>query len=163
MSHDHSDMDKHIKRPLMAIGALVVLSLIGVTIVTVTDAEHLAALPDSTVVASRMLTFDDLPDGRVQVFDAATGESIEILAVGEYGFLRSTLRGLARERRSHKLGKELPFIIEKRSNGQILLQDTATQRYIDLWAFGETNARVFARYLDHPLPAIAGTVKEQSL
>lgn len=163
MSHDHSEMDKHIKRPLIAIGALVALALVGVTVMTVTDAKHLAALPESTVLTSRALSFEDLPDGQVQVFDALSGELIETLAVGEHGFLRSTLRGLARERRSHNMGKELPFVIERRSNGQILLKDTATDRYIDLWAFGETNARVFSRYLEIEVPALAGAVKEHSL
>ena len=66
---------------------------------------------------------------------------------GSNGFLRATLRGLARERKRHEGGPEIPFRLTAWSNGRLTLADPATGRTVDLAAFGPTNAEVFGRLL----------------
>jgi putative photosynthetic complex assembly protein len=55
-----------------------------------------------------------------------------------------------RERRSHGLGMEHPFRIARYPDGRLVLEDLATDRVIDLQAFGPTNAGAFARLLAAP-------------
>jgi len=81
------------------------------------------------------------------VLDAVTGELISTIGVGGSGFVRSTLRGLVRSRRLHGTLDTSPFILEQHANGQLLLIDPVTDQAVDLWAFGQTNAMVFASYL----------------
>jgi putative photosynthetic complex assembly protein len=121
-----------------------------------------AALPDSPVLAARALRFEDAPSGQVVVIDAATGATIEHLDVGTNGFLRATMRGLARGRAAVTAGAETPFLVERRANGQLLLIDPATARFIDLRAFGPTNSAVFARYLN-PQESLQELSKEARL
>lgn len=108
--------------------------------------------PDSAsqapVIAERRLRFADRPDGRVIAIDAADPHTEWVAAAaGEGGFLRGTLRALARERRALGIGAEAPMRLVARADGRISLEDTATARRIDLESFGPTNAAVFARLL----------------
>jgi putative photosynthetic complex assembly protein len=85
---------------------------------------------------------------------AAAGEGADavaaVLAPGEDGFIRATLRGLARERRRGDLGAEAPFRLASWPDGGLSLEDTATGRTLDLRAFGPTQAEAFARLLPKP-------------
>ncbi|MFN5254812.1 MAG: photosynthetic complex assembly protein PuhC, partial [Limnohabitans sp.] len=63
---------------------------------------------------------------------------------GEQGFLRSTLRALARERQREKISAEAPFLLIGRTDGRLTLLDPATGQRIDLESFGPSNAAVFA-------------------
>jgi putative photosynthetic complex assembly protein len=108
----------------------------------------------------RELRFADLADGSVQVTDAASGQEIQRIAAGGHGFVRATLRGLARARRARGVGQTVPFRLELRESGQLLLLDPATGQAIDLWAFGATNAEAFASMLgadSQPLASLALT------
>ena len=107
--------------------------------------------PDAAAVASRMLRFDDLPDGRIAVIDAVSGARVDTVE-GESGFVRGTLRGLARERKRQGLGPERPFELIGRADGRLTLLDPATGRIVDLESFGPTNAGVFARMLGSASP-----------
>jgi putative photosynthetic complex assembly protein len=66
---------------------------------------------------------------------------------GEQGFLRGSLRALARERRMREVGSLPPFELAARADGRLTLMDTATGARLDLESFGPTNAAVFARML----------------
>ena len=66
---------------------------------------------------------------------------------GENGFLRGTLRGLARTRRSEQVSPAVPFHLAQWPDGRLTLDDPATGRHIELLAFGADNAGVFARLL----------------
>ena len=79
--------------------------------------------------------------------DAATGREVLVVAPGEDGFLRGTLRGLARDRRMRDIGPAAPFRLALWSDGRLTLDDTATGRRLDLLAFGQTQADAFARLL----------------
>jgi putative photosynthetic complex assembly protein len=102
--------------------------------------------PDAAIKVVRELKFEDGADGSVAVIDAKTGKVVETIR-GEAGFLRSTLRGLARERIRSGFGAEKPFELIGRVDGRLTLRDPVTQRRVDLESFGPTNAASFARLL----------------
>jgi putative photosynthetic complex assembly protein len=132
---------------LLAIAALVATALLGAATVRLSGIE--IREPDAPALVVRELRFVDLPDGGVGVDDVRQGVRIATFE-GENGFLRSTLRGLARERRRSGIGEEPPFELVGRADGRLTLIDPTTRRIIDLESFGPTNAAVFARLLPQP-------------
>jgi putative photosynthetic complex assembly protein len=103
------------------------------------------------IVASRDLLVQDLGAGSVQVRDYTSGRPLLHLAPGEGSFIRGVLRGLARERRSHELGAQIPFRLSRHSDGHLRLTDPATGTQIDLQAFGTRNEAAFAPLLGSEL------------
>jgi len=95
----------------------------------------------------QQLRFEDRDDGGIAVRDARSGALLATVAPGTNGFLRSTMRGLVRERKRQGLGPELPFELIARVDGRLTLIDPGTHRRIDLESFGPTNSAVFARLL----------------
>ncbi|MBM3380594.1 MAG: photosynthetic complex assembly protein PuhC [Betaproteobacteria bacterium] len=95
------------------------------------------------------LRFIDLPDGAVGVDRMSDGRRIAELAVGEGGFVRATLRSLARERpRSEGPQPERQsFLLQHTPQGQLWLIDPVSGRRLDLKAYGESNRRAFADLL----------------
>ena len=155
MSAAHSH-DQTVPRPaLLAAGGLVVLSLLMTVMVRVGWLEREAvpavarAADRATVVETRSLTFADRADGAVVIADAADGATVAIILseTKSGGFIRGVLRGLARERRSHGIGSAPPFTLTLFSDGSLNFIDTATQRSIELGAFGPDNRAVFAGLL----------------
>ena len=130
--------------PLLAIAAVLLATLAGVTAVRLSGVS--IHTPDARAVAERSLRFEDGPQGSVSVIDARTGHTVDVIH-GEAGFLRGTMRAMARERRQRGLGPLAPFDLIGRSDGRLTLVDTATGEHIDLESFGPTNAGVFARLL----------------
>lgn len=153
MAHDHHQKLAPGQRPFPLAPLVGAALLIFVSLVTVAGYRLLVdtqASPDSNarVVASRQLRFEDTSDGRVIVRDASDGSIVQTMPVGEYGFVRATVRGLVRTRKA--LGendKTLPFMIELRESGRLLLIDPLTDQEVDLWAFGASNAQQFAELL----------------
>jgi putative photosynthetic complex assembly protein len=110
--------------------------------------------PESPVRAERQLRFvehvaggNGVGAGGIDVVDARTGLKIDELRPGADGFMRATLRGLARERRRSGLGQEVPFELALHVDGSLTLVDPATSRHIQLQAFGPSNSGAFARLL----------------
>lgn len=103
-------------------------------------------IPDSPTVARADLRFEDREDGSVIVRDGS-GRVLETIAVGADGFIRGTMRSLARQRKQAGLPRDLPFLLERRENGRLSLSDPATGGRIELYAFGTGNAATFARFL----------------
>jgi len=131
--------------PLIAAVALVLASLVAVAIVRLTGV-GVAHYPDAAAVEVRELRFEDRSDGAIRVVDARDGSEVEVL-VGANGFVRGTLRGLARERRRQGVGADLPFRLIGRADGRLTLEDPATGRRVDLESFGPTNAAAFAHLM----------------
>ena len=61
--------------------------------------------------------------------------------VGENGFVRGTLRGLARERKRQGIGPDQPFRLVAHVDGRLTLLDPATGRRVDLESFGPDQRR----------------------
>ncbi|MEY8878393.1 MAG: photosynthetic complex assembly protein PuhC [Leptothrix sp. (in: b-proteobacteria)] len=129
---------------LLAVAAVLAATVLAVGAVRLSGVS--IRQPDAATVHSRLLRFDDGPNGSVAVFDAASGAQIESVQ-GEQGFLRGALRALARERRARELGPQAPFELAAHADGRLSLTDTATGVRLDLESFGPTNASVFARWL----------------
>ncbi|MEO0995902.1 MAG: photosynthetic complex assembly protein PuhC [Pseudomonadota bacterium] len=156
--HDHGQVPRI---PLLSAGALVAVALVGVAVVRLAGLGPDGSPPDSPVLAERSLYFTDTAAGIVLV-TVADGRVLDRLEVGSAGFLRATLRGLARDRQPLGAGAERPFLIQRLANGQLLLTDPTTGRHVDLLAFGPTNAAAFSRYLT-AAPTLVATTKESEL
>jgi len=126
-----------IPRALLALAGASAVRLSGVDI-------H---APDAPAVMTRELRFEDRPDGSIAVIDAKQQQVISTIT-GQSGFVRGTLRGLARERKRSGLGAEQAFELIGRADGRLTLHDPATGRIVDLESFGPTNASEFVRLLD---------------
>ncbi|MGJ7506188.1 photosynthetic complex assembly protein PuhC [Variovorax sp. GT1P44] len=126
-----------------ALGALVLAALFAVSFVRLTGigVVHVA---DAEAVSVREFRFEDRPDGGITVLDARSGRPVHSVAPETNGFLRGTMRGLARERHRRGIGAEIPFRMVGRADGKLTLEDPATGRRVDLGSFGPTNAAVFA-------------------
>lgn len=128
---------------LISVGSLLAFSLVSVGLVRITGngPDQLAG----AVVEVRALRFEDRSNGAVAVIDGKTGKLIEEVT-GEQGFLRGTVRALARERHSRQLGSEIAFELMASADGRLVLSDPATGQKVELASFGPTNAAVFARF-----------------
>jgi putative photosynthetic complex assembly protein len=103
---------------------------------------------DAATVMSRSLRYEDRPDGSIAVRDGRDNSLVTIIEPGTNGFMRGTMRGLARERKSRGIGPEQAFQLVARADGRLTLIDPATDRRIDLESFGPTNAAAFAQLLN---------------
>lgn len=92
----------------------------------------------------RSLRFEDRPDGGIAVLDAASQQEVARFH-GEQGFLRGSLRALARERQRSGMGPQAPFVLTGHVDGRLTLRDTATGQRIALESFGPTNSAVFSQ------------------
>ena len=132
---------------LAALMGLLTISLVSAAVI------HGAGKPPTnvTAVATRSLRFEDRADGAVMVFDGRAAAPFQVLT-GQNGFLRGTLRGMARIRHSEGLDDTTPFRLTAWQDGRVTLDDPATGRHVELEAFGPTNAEAFARFLPLPPP-----------
>jgi len=137
--------------PLAAMAALVLSCLVGVSAVRLSGLSAVQQA-DAATLSTRQLRFEDRDDGSIAVLDAGSGALLATAAPGTNGFLRSTMRGLVRERKRQGLGPEMPFELLGRADGRLTLVDPGTHRRIDLESFGATNSAVFAQLL----PAASG-------
>ena len=133
-----------LRNPLWAAAALVLAALAGTSAVRLSGVNISA--PDAAAVITRELRFEDRSDGSIAVFDARSKTLIDTVR-GQAGFVRGTLRGLARERIRSGISAEPPFELIGRADGRLTLVDPSTGRRVDLESFGPTNAAEFARLL----------------
>lgn len=134
-----------IANPLVVGGTMIALTLAGVLAAGGFDQPQ--DKPAGGPVATRDLLFEDRSDGGVAIVDARAGTAVSMIAPGEGGFVRATLRGLARERKREELGRETPFRLTVWGDGRLTLEDPATGRFVDLGAFGQTQVETFARLI----------------
>lgn len=99
-------------------------------------------------VVTRTLGFSDRADGAVVIRDTDSGAIASVIAPGEKtGFIRGVMRGFARDRRARGIGATPPFTLALWRDGQLSLTDTATDRSVELTAFGAANRAAFAALL----------------
>lgn len=146
MSDDALDRPSFPRGALLAAGALIAVAFAIAIIARLGGIGSMRA-PDTPAVESRQLRFEDRPDGAVAVHDVDTGRIVDVLQPGTYGFVRTMMRGLARERRLKEIGPEPSFRLLRLADGRLFLEDTGTGRRIDLGAFGRSNTDAFARLL----------------
>ena len=137
--------------PLVAAGLLISLTLALVAAAKLTSVGVYRAPPSQPEII-RDLRFEDLPNGSIAVFDAATNEEAAVIAQGSNGFIRGVLRSFARERRANEdaittATSGPPFRLSMSADHELSIQDMATGRIVELNAFGETNAGAFAQLL----------------
>ena len=131
--------------------ALVGLTIVGSGMARVTDVGTSRMAP-SSAVQTLLLHFDDLADGGVAVRNAVDGSQIYKVEPAADGFIRATMRGLARERIRSGIGPETPFKLTRWSDGTLSLLDETSGRRIDLDAFGPSNAGAFAQFFSPQEP-----------
>jgi putative photosynthetic complex assembly protein len=136
-----SQKNQGLSRPMAWIGVVLLAVLVAVGLARWSGLDP--RTPDADVQWQRALQFNDLPDGDITVLDAKNQQPVARFS-GEQGFLRSTLRALARERHREKIGADAPFLLIGRTDGRLTLLDPTTQQRIDLESFGPSNAAVFA-------------------
>ena len=145
--HHHDHRSRPPKALLAACGALIVFALVGTTIVRVTGIGDNRDL-GGVAVSSISLTFADEPDGGVTAHNADTGELVRRWAPETGGFVRTTMRALARTRTMSGIGPELPFTLSRTDKGRLLLEDPSTGERVSLEAFGASNEGEFATLLN---------------
>lgn len=133
-----------LRRPVMACGMLAGMAILFAAFLPKTDLPAPKGPPETTLA----LRFEDHQGGIVVVRDAATGEALGSLGVGEGGFVRTTARGLAAARKRHGVGEETPFELLRYADGRLQLRDPETGRTISLSAFGHDNAAAFEAFID---------------
>ena len=146
--------------PLAAAASLIVITLVATAWVSLSGNRPATYVTDN-VVTSVDLLFVDLDDGSLEVLDAANGNTLGTLEPDADGFLRSTLRAMARARRAAGEDVDAAFAIKQTSDNRLLLVDTVTDQRVDLWAFGPTNAAAFARFLPTKVTAEVTTTSSE--
>ena len=96
---------------------------------------------------SRELRFADRADGAVIVSDATSGETVKVIEFGQGGFVRATLRRMAKARAAAGIGAEPPFKLVLWENGALSLSDPETGREAEIQGFGADHSKVFAEML----------------
>lgn len=132
--------------PLVGAGILIAFVIMASAVARGTA---VPSMPETTgALQVRNLHFEDRYDGAVVVLDADLSREVDVVAPGTNGFLRATLRGLARDRKRQGTGPEVPFRLSHWPDGQTTLDDPVTGRRVVLDAFGTVNAHAFARLLE---------------
>lgn len=136
-----------VPRPfLIAAGGMVLMTLLLVAGARITGSLD-SQVGVKTAIVEEYLRFEDQPNGAVAIYSARNGELIETMEPGTNGFVRGTLRALVRERRLKNVAEKTPFRLLIGSDGSFVLHDPATDRRLDLRAFGPANAGAFASLL----------------
>jgi putative photosynthetic complex assembly protein len=101
-------------------------------------------------VQARELRFADRADGAVVVSDAKSGETVKVIEFGQGGFVRATLRRMAKARAAAGIGAEPSFKLVRWENGALSLSDPTTGRDAEIHGFGPDHSKVFSEMLPEP-------------
>ena len=132
--------------PVRALSIAWLLGLMGLTLFAVGMARWQGwqdRVPDPPTAWEMSLRFEDMPDGSVRVSDATDGRPLAVFA-GEQGFLRGSLRAMARQRRVAQAERDAPLLLRELADGRLVLIDPTQGVRIDLDSFGPSNKAVFA-------------------
>jgi putative photosynthetic complex assembly protein len=99
---------------------------------------------------SRELRFADRADGAVIVTDANSGVTVKVVEFGQGGFLRATMRRMAKARIAAGKGSAPPFKLTLWENGALSLSDPQTGREAEIHGFGADHSKIFADMLEEP-------------
>lgn len=135
------------RRAVIACCVIAVATVVASAAVKFTDSGSYYA-PQTEAVTMVALRFEDEADGVVAVFDEATGERLIEYGLDEGVFVRSVMRGVARQRRLRGYGPDAPVELSRHEDGQIWLLDPASGTQIYLGAFGPDNVGAFEEILE---------------
>ena len=82
------------------------------------------------------------------VRDAGSGETVKVIEFGQGGFLRATMRRMAKARIAAGVGAEPPFNLVLWENGALSLSDPETGRVAEIQGFGADHSKIFAEMLE---------------
>lgn len=111
------------------------------------SASDVRAAEAASALQTRVLRFADGKAGTVQVTDAMTGATVHVYGQEGSGFIRGVLRGMGRDRHMRSIAMDAPYELNRWSDGSLSLTDTATNRIVELGAFGPTNRATFEELL----------------
>lgn len=135
------------QKPFATIFVALALTLLAVGSARLSGYRPPPSLPQSPAIATRLLQFQDAPQGTVIVHDATTGEQIASFGRGEGSFVRAALRALVNDRRHKGAALENGFRLESHEGGQLFLIDESTGKTLSLNAFGPANTAAFAAFM----------------
>lgn len=148
--------------PTVPRGALIGAAILLLFVLAMTGAVRFGLIPkasDPSVTRAaaqvmpaqeRSLRFADRADGAVVVRDANSGQTVTVVPFGEGGFLRATMRRMAKARIAAGIGAEPPFTLTRWENGALSLSDPATGREAEIYGFGPDHTKSFADMLEAP-------------
>ncbi|MFN3619286.1 photosynthetic complex assembly protein PuhC [Sphingorhabdus sp.] len=148
--------------PTVPRGALIGAAILLLFVIALTGAVRFGFIPraaDPSVTRAaaqvmpaqeRLLRFIDRTDGAVVVSDAVSGQIVAVVPFGQGGFLRATMRRMAKARISAGIGAEPPFKLIRWENGALSLSDPATGRDAEIYGFGPDHTKSFADMLKAP-------------
>lgn len=143
-AHSH---DLHPPRGLlMAVGALLLFTVIGVGVTQISGAGHVTNWRAMSA-QSLPLVFEDGADGSIVVREPATGAVLRTWAPETGGFVRTAMRSLALQRRHMGIGPGPAFVLHRTENGNLIIEDPETSEWVSLDAFGGDNAAEFRKLI----------------
>jgi putative photosynthetic complex assembly protein len=111
------------------------------------SASDMRASTAASALDTRVLRFADASQGTVLVTDALSGATVHVFGQEGSGFIRGVLRGMGRDRYTRGIAMDAPYELNRWSDGSLSLTDTATNRIVELGAFGPTNRATFEELL----------------
>jgi putative photosynthetic complex assembly protein len=143
-AHNH---DLHPPRGLlMAIGALILFTVIGVGVTQFSGAGYVTNWRVLSV-ESLPLVFEDGADGSIIVREPESGNVLRTWAPETGGFVRTAMRSLALQRRQMGIGSGPAFVLHRTENGKLIIEDPQTSEWVSLDAFGGDNVAEFRKLL----------------
>ena len=139
------------KAALAVAGTIAALTILLAAVARNSHAGTLGEQSNAKLVTSRALVFTDQPNGSIGVRDVSRNETLAPLT-GTGGFVRGSLRALARQRRISGVSPDVPFYLARWSDGRMTLDDSATHNHLELAAFGADNAAAFAPLIPGQVP-----------
>jgi len=126
--------------------ALVLTTLVLVTVARLTDRPLIATPPEGEIRLSREILLSGDMAGAATIRDL-DGRVIADLTPQEGGFISGVWRVIQRERTKHRVALDGPVALVAYDTGRISIHDPSTGWSADLMGFGADNANAFARLL----------------
>ena len=138
---------KPFPRSILIAGGSLILASLGLAAAARYGDIGTTRSPRAAAIETRAFTAQDRAEGGIQLTDAKDGSVIALIEPGDGGFIRGVLRGFARDRRAAQLTSADAFILARRADGRLTIEDTSTGRIVDLDGFGPTNRDAFLKLL----------------